>query len=88
MNLLKVVPTQAKSNLIVRCMERSNELIKVQRIAIVRMRALLLMGDLWKWNHPAFFQDLPHQLKGFTEKAPRSTNNETKDVLNLIIENE
>ena len=88
MNPLKIIPTQAKSNFFVRCMERSNDLIKVQRIAIVCIRAILLLCDLWKWSYPAFIRDLPHLLEGYTEEAPRSTYKEMKEVLNLMIENE
>ena len=88
MNLLKIVPTQAKANLFARCMERSNDLIKVQGIVIVCMRAILSLCDLWKWNYPEFIRGLPHLLKGYTEEVPRSTYEEMKEVLNLMIENE
>ena len=88
MNPLKSVPTQAKSNLFARCMERSNDLIKVQKIAIVCMRSMLLLCDLCKWSYPAFIRDLPHLLEGYTEEAPISTYKEMKEVLNLMIENE
>merc|ERR1712074_135973 len=78
----------SQSKLVCEMHGKINNLIKVQRIVIVCMRAILSLCDLWKWNYPEFIRGLPHLLKGYTEEVPRSTYEEMKEVLNLMIENE